>query len=123
VYLYPEQITVPAGKTTTVALHFRIAPVAAHQLAHAQRVTNSFQRFIDSDGSGAAGRAAIPGSSVTLPADPSMKLSVYTGEFVVQRASMYNGRASGRGKVALPGLRPQCLHAPRTITARLCIGK
>src|ERR1035437_8807128 len=25
-YLYPEQVTISAGKATTVALHFRIAP-------------------------------------------------------------------------------------------------
>src|ERR1035438_5342074 len=26
VFLYPEQVTVPAAKPTTIALHFRIAP-------------------------------------------------------------------------------------------------
>ncbi len=26
VFLYPEQVTIPAGKPTTIALHFRIAP-------------------------------------------------------------------------------------------------
>src|ERR1039458_7005731 len=36
VFLYPEQVTVPAGKPTTVALHFRIAP-GLHINSHTPR--------------------------------------------------------------------------------------
>src|ERR1035438_5405955 len=35
-YLYPEQITVPAGKSSIVALHFRIAP-GLHINSHTPR--------------------------------------------------------------------------------------
>jgi DsbC/DsbD-like thiol-disulfide interchange protein len=85
-YLFPEQVTVPVGKTTPVALHFRIA-----QGLHIQSHTPSDEDFIPtvfsiSTGSGVRLDAATypPGTEFSMPIDPKTKLSVYTGEFVIQ---------------------------------------
>jgi len=85
-YLFPEQVTVPAGKPTSVALHFRVA-----QGLHIQSHTPSDQDFIPTvfsipDGSGVHLDAASypPGAEFSMPIDPKTKLSVYTGEFVIQ---------------------------------------
>ena len=85
-YLYPEQITVPAGKPTTIALHFRIAP-GLHINSHMPREIELIPTvFSIPDGSGARLDAAVypPGADITLPLDPQTKLSVYTGDFIIQ---------------------------------------
>jgi DsbC/DsbD-like thiol-disulfide interchange protein len=127
VFLYPEQVTVPAAKTTTIALHFRIAP-GLHINSH----TPSEKELIPTTltipaGSGVHLDRAVypPGEDFSLPLDPTTKLSVYSGEFTI-RARI----------VAMPGdhlveahLRYQacdnnaCM-PPRTITAAIdVIGK
>ena len=127
VFLYPEQITIPAAKPTTVALHFRIAP-GLHINSH----TPSEKELIPTTltipaGSGVHLDRAVypPGEDFSLPLDPTTKLSVYSGEFTI-RARI----------VAMPGdhlveahLRYQacdnnaCM-PPRTITAAIdVIGK
>jgi DsbC/DsbD-like thiol-disulfide interchange protein len=85
-YLYPEQITIPAGKPTEVALHFRIAP-GRHINSH----TPSEEELIPTtlsipEGSGVRLEAAAypPGTKFVLPIDPGTKLSVYTGEFIIR---------------------------------------
>jgi hypothetical protein len=85
-YLFPEQVTVPAGKPTVVVLHFRIA-----QGLHINSHTPKDEFLIPATLSireGAGVRmldATYPvGTDFTLPLDPNHKLSVYTGEFVIQ---------------------------------------
>lgn len=85
-YLFPEQVTVSAGKPSTVALHFRIA-----QGLHINSHTPSEDYLIPTNLSipAAAGvrlkSANYPaGSIITLPIDPKTKLSVYTGDFIIQ---------------------------------------
>jgi hypothetical protein len=85
-YLFPEQVTVPAGKSSPVNLHFRIA-VGLHINSH----TPSDDYLIPTtfsipEGAGVhLDKAAYPaGADLTLPADPKTKLSVYSGEFVIQ---------------------------------------
>lgn len=85
-YLYPEQVSVPAGKSTAVELHFRIA-----QGLHINSHTPSDDYLIPTvfsipEGAGVRlEKAAYPaGADITLPADPKTKLSVYTGEFIIQ---------------------------------------
>jgi hypothetical protein len=86
VYLYPEQVTVPAGKPATVDLHYRIAP-GLHINSH----TPSEDELIPTtlsirEGSGVRLDGAVypPGTEYSLPVAPSTKLSVYSGEFVIQ---------------------------------------
>jgi len=85
-YMYPEQLTVTAGKATDVALHFRVAP-GLHVNSHAPK--DEFlipTTFSIPDGLGVQ-LAAVTypvGKDFTLPADPQNRLSVYTDEFVIQ---------------------------------------
>jgi hypothetical protein len=85
-YLFPEQVTVVAGKPTVIALHFRIA-----QGLHINSHTPKDEFLIPATLSipeGAGVRlldASYPvGTDFTLPLDPKTRLSVYTGEFVIQ---------------------------------------
>ena len=85
-YLYPEQVSIPAGKSTPVALHFRIKE-NLHINSHTPR-----EKFLiptvfsipESSGVRLADAAYPAGTDFTLPADPDEKLLVYTGEFTIQ---------------------------------------
>jgi hypothetical protein len=85
-YLYPVQVKLPAGKPTAVVLHFRIAP-GLHINSHTP-LSNFLIPTALSFSGGAGVRlnaAAYPdGTEITLPIDPTTKLSVYTGEFAIQ---------------------------------------
>lgn len=85
-YLFPEQVTIPAGKPSAVALHFRIAQglhINSHKPTEDYLIPTNL-----SIPTGAGVRlesANYPaGSIITLPIDPKTKLSVYTGEFIIQ---------------------------------------
>jgi len=85
-YLFPEQVTVPAGKPSPVTLHFRIA-----QGLHINSHTPSQEELIPTtfsipEGAGVQLKdASYPaGTDITLPLDPKTKLNVYTGEFVIE---------------------------------------
>ena len=85
-YLFPEQITVAAGKPSAVALHFRVAP-GLHINSHVPR--DEFlipTAFSIPEGAGVRLESASypAGSEMTLALDPANKLSVYSGEFVIQ---------------------------------------
>lgn len=85
-YLYPEQLTVPAGKSTAVALHFRIRQ-GLHINSHAPKEEFLIATVLSiPDASGVHLESATypPGKEFTLPVDPSTKLLVYTGEFTIQ---------------------------------------
>jgi len=85
-YLFPAQVSVPAGKPSPVILHFRVA-----QGLHINSHTPSDQFLIPTDfsiseGVGVRLGAATypPGTIISLAFDPNTKLSVYTGEFAIQ---------------------------------------
>ena len=85
-YMFPEQITVAAGRPSDVALHFRIAQ-GLHINSHTPK--DEFlipTTFSIPDGLGVRlDKVSYPdGKEFTLPADPASKLSVYTDEFVIQ---------------------------------------
>jgi DsbC/DsbD-like thiol-disulfide interchange protein len=85
-YLYPEQITVPAGKPSTVALHFRVAPgrhINSHTPGDADLIPTTFSI---PEGSGVRLEKAVypPGAEFSLPIDLMTKLSVYSGEFILR---------------------------------------
>ena len=85
-YLYPEQVTVSAGKAATVTLHFRIAP-GLHINSHTPRQEELIPTTLTIPvGSGVRLDGAVypPGTDFTLPLDPTTKLSVYSGEFTIQ---------------------------------------
>jgi len=85
-YLFPEQVTVAAGKASDVVLHFRVTQ-GLHINSHAPKDEYLIPTtFSIPDGLGVKlEEASYPaGTEFTLPADPATKLSVYTGEFVIQ---------------------------------------
>src|ERR1700679_3698393 len=82
-YLYPEQVNVPAGKPTEVALHFRIAE-GLHINSHTPKdefLIPTVFSIPDSTGVHLDAADYPVGVEFTLPMDPNTKLSVYTGEF------------------------------------------
>ena len=85
-YLYPEQVTLTAGKTSPVALHFRIAPgfhINSHTPKEEFLIPTVFSIPADA-GVKLEDATYPPGADFVLPADPDTKLSVYTGEFAIQ---------------------------------------
>ena len=85
-YLFPEQVTVVAGKTSPVTLHFRIAPglhINSHTPSEDYLIPTTFS--IPESADVRLDKAIYPsGADITLPADPKTKISVYTGEFAIQ---------------------------------------
>jgi hypothetical protein len=126
-YLFPEQVTVPAGQPSLVALHFRVA-----QGLHINSHTPSEDYLIPTEFSIPAGSgvelktATYPaGTVMALPVDPRTKLSVYTGEFIIQaRIVATAGNHLVQGKLHYQACdQNQCL-PPKTITVAFdVIGK
>lgn len=89
-YLFPEQVNVPAGKPSSVALHFRVSQglhINSHTPSDAFLIPTDFS-IPDGggpDGMGVRLNSAIyqPGTIISLAFDPKTKLSVYTGEFII----------------------------------------
>ena len=85
-YLFPEQVSIPAQKTTTVDLHFRVAD-GLHINSHTPR-----EKSLIATNLAVAETSALKVTGVDFPAgvdytfafDPSEKLSVYTGEFTLK---------------------------------------
>jgi Disulphide bond corrector protein DsbC len=85
-YLYPEQITVTAGKATAVELHFRIAP-GFHINSHTPKEKFLIPTALSvPEGVGVRLESASypEGKEYVLPADPTTKLNVFTGEFAIE---------------------------------------
>jgi hypothetical protein len=126
-YLFPEQVSVAAGKPSQVALHFRIAQ-GLH--INSNKPSDDFlipTEFSIPDGAGVRlASATYPaGTVITLPADPTTKLSVYTGEFVIQaRIVATAGNHPVEGKLHYQACdNNQCM-PPKTITVAIdVIGK
>ncbi|MFP5227205.1 MAG: disulfide bond formation protein DsbC [Acidobacteriota bacterium] len=85
-YLYPQQVTLPAGKSATIEMHFRVNE-GLHINSHTPLQKSLIRtELIEAEPQG-INVAAVdfpPGASYAFPADPSMKLSVYSGEFVLR---------------------------------------
>lgn len=126
-YLYPEQVSVAAGKLTPVTLHFRIRG-NLHINSHTPRAEYLIPTvFSVPDGSGVKlANAVYPaGTDFTLPADPDQKLSVYTGEFAIQaKIVSTRGNHLVEAKLRYQACdQTQCL-PPKTITVPIdVIGK
>lgn len=85
-YLYPEQVTVAAGKATSVALHFRIAQ-GLHINSHAPKDKFLIPTTLSlpEDSGVRLESATYPdGHDYTLPADPKTTLNVFSGEFAIE---------------------------------------
>jgi hypothetical protein len=85
-YLFPEQVSIPAQKSTAVDLHFRVAD-GLHINSHTPR-----EKSLIATNLAVAETNALKVTGVEFPAgtdyafsfEPNEKLSVYTGEFAVK---------------------------------------
>ncbi len=126
-YLYPEQVTVAAGKTSEVTLHFRIAQ-GLHINSHTPRENELIPTtFSIPEGFGVRlAEASYPeGTDFVLPLDPGTTLSVYTGEFVIQaRIVATPGKHLVEGKLRYQAFDNNACMPPKTITVPIdVIGK
>jgi len=84
-YLYPEQITAPAGKPTAVEMHFRVAEglhINSHTPTEDYLIPTTL--LIPAASSVRLDGATYPhGIDITLPLDPNTRLNVYSGEFTI----------------------------------------
>jgi hypothetical protein len=126
-YLFPEQVTVPAGKASPVALHFRIAP-GLHVNSHTPREDFLIPTVLSiPEGAGVRlEQASYPaGTDFVLPVDPKTKLSVYTGEFIIQaRIVAAAGDHMVEAKLRFQACDQNACMPPKTITVPIdVIGK
>jgi DsbC/DsbD-like thiol-disulfide interchange protein len=126
-YLYPEQVTVPAGKPTPVALHFRIKQ-GLHINSHAPKDEFLIPTvFAIPDSSGVRLEAATypPGTEFELPVEPGTKLIVYTGEFEIHaRLVAQPGDHMVEAKLRYQACDANACLPPKTITVPIdVIGK
>jgi Thiol:disulfide interchange protein DsbD, N-terminal len=85
-FLYPQQVTLPAGKPQTIDLHFRINP-GLHINSHDPRQKSLIRtELIEAEPNGVKISTVDfpPGSDYAFPLDPQQKLSVYSGDFVLK---------------------------------------
>ena len=117
-YLFPEQVTVAAGKVSDVTLHFRVA-AGYHINSHTPREEFLIPTtFSIPDGTGVRLDKAIypAGTDFTLPLDPSDKLSVYNNEFTIQaRIVAEAGNHLVEGKLRFQACDKSACLPPRTI--------
>lgn len=118
-YLFPEQVTVAAGKPSAVALHFRIVEgmhINSHNPSDEFLIPTVFT-MPNSDGVKLDSANYPTGANITLPSDPKTKLNVYSGEFVIN-AKIVSPRGNHlvEGKLRYQACNDtQCL-PPKTIT-------
>ncbi len=126
-FLFPEQVSVPAGKPSQIALHFRVAPgmhINSHTPTDEFLIPTTFS--IPEDSGVRLEAATYPaGTVMALPIDPTTKLSVYTGEFIIEaRIVATAGNHLVQGQLHYQACdNNQCL-PPKTITVAIdVIGK
>jgi len=119
-YLYPEQITLVAGKPGVVALHFRIAP-GLHINSHAPKdefLIPTTLSIPEDSGVRLEQASYPPGSDFTMPADPATKLNVYTNEFVIETHLVATaGNHLVEAKLRYQACDQNACMPPKTITA------
>ncbi len=126
-YLFPEQVTVPASKPSQVTMHFRIAQ-GLHINSHTPKsefLIPTVLSIPESSGVKLQDATYPPGADITLPIDPKTKLSVYTGEFVIQtRIVAVRGDHLVEAKLHYQACDQNACMPPKTITVAMdVIGK
>ena len=85
-YLFPEQVSVAAGKDAVIEMHFKITP-GMHINSHvpSEKGLIPTQLKLEQAAGVKMDAVAYPaGSEYAIRAMPNFKLSVYSGEFVVR---------------------------------------
>ena len=84
-YLFPEQVTIPAGKPSLVDLHFKVSDglhVNSHE-PHAEELIPTTLSLPENGEVQLASAVFPPGKDFSFAINPKEKLNVYTGEFSV----------------------------------------
>ena len=118
-YMFPEQVTVPAAKASEVPLHFRIRQ-GLHINSHAPKddflIPTTFS-IPAASGVRLEGATYPAGTDFTLPLDPKNKLSVYTGEFIINaRIVAARGNHLVEAKLRYQACDNNACMPPKTIT-------
>jgi len=126
-YLYPEQVTVPAGKATPVALHFRIKD-GLHINSNKPRdefLIPTVLTIPEASDVRLAGAEYPAGKEFELPVEPGTKLIVYTGEFTIEaRLVAQPGDHMVEAKLRYQACDANACLPPKTITVPIdVIGK
>ena len=126
-YLYPEQVTVPAGKPSPVEMHFRVGEglhVNSHTPSQDYLIPTTLS-IPEASGVRLEGAIYPAGSDITLPLDPDTKLSVYTGEFIINtRIVATRGNHLVEAKLHYQACDKNACLPPKTITVPIdVIGK
>jgi len=126
-YLYPEQVTVPAGKATAVALHFRIKD-GLHINSHQPKdefLIPTVLSLPESSGVRLESATYPAGTDFVLPVDPGTKLIVYTGDFAIQaRVVAQPGDHMVEAKLRYQACDANACLPPKTITVPIdVVGK
>ena len=118
-YLFPEQVSIPAQKPTTVDLHFRVAD-GLHINSHTPR-----EKSLIATNLAVAETSTLKVIGVDFPAgvdyafafDPSEKLSVYTGEFTLKaHLTAPAGNYLLQGLLRYQACDSRSCYPPKTIT-------
>ncbi len=121
-YLYPEQVTLAAGKPQSVTLHFRIAP-GLHINSHTPSDQFLIPTVLSLPANAGVSLAAAhypDGVEYILPADPSTKLNVYTGDFAIEaRLLATPGDHLVQAHLRFQACDENACMPPRTITAAI----
>jgi hypothetical protein len=126
-YLYPEQISVPAGKPSAVEMHFRVGEglhVNSHTPSQDYLIPTTLS-IPEASGVRLDGASYPPGTDITLPLDPDTKLSVYTSEFNINaRIVATRGNHLVEAKLRYQACDKNACMPPKTITVPIdVIGK
>jgi hypothetical protein len=126
-YLYPEQLTLPAGKPSKVTLHFRVAS-GLHINSHTPSAEELIPTILSiPENSGVRLESAVypAGADFAMPLDPKTHLNVYTGEFAIQtRIVATAGNHLVEAQLRYQACDNNTCMPPKTITAAIdVIGK
>jgi hypothetical protein len=126
-FLFPEQVSLPARQSSTIDLHFRVAD-GLHINSHTPREKSLIPTklaVVDQDGLSVTGVDFPPGVDYSFAFDPKEKLSVYTGEFVLRaHLSVGAGEHLMQGVLRYQACNSNSCYPPKTIPVAVdVIGK
>jgi Disulphide bond corrector protein DsbC len=126
-FLFPEQVSVTAGKPSAVALHFRVRQdlhINSHA-PHSEYLIPTVFSIPEALGVTLESASYPAGAEFTLSVDPSTKLSVYSGDFAIQaRIVASRGDHLVEAKLRYQACDQNACLPPKTITVAIdVVGK
>ena len=117
-YLFPEQVSIPAGKSTPVDLHFKVAD-GLHINSYTTREKSLIPTnlaVVEASALKINGVDFPPGTDYSFAFDPKEKLSVYTGEFTLKaHLTAPTGQYLLQGTLRYQACNSNSCYPPKTI--------